>query len=124
MEPLTESEIEAGRTKKGGFSKDQLAKWGVSWPPSKGWKAKLLAGEDVGENETSDRVSFTLTSDRAFLLKAASDMSAIDRNHYALIMLGKMIDRGEFLAPDDWWRGTPEGLAAHKAEYPIMDSIG
>lgn len=38
----TEAEIEAARTAKGGWTKDQLAQWGVSWPPSKGWK-KLLA---------------------------------------------------------------------------------
>jgi len=42
-------EIEAGRSEKGGFSKAQLAKWGVPWPPPKGWKETLLAGQTMVE---------------------------------------------------------------------------
>jgi len=34
--------IEAARTPAGGWTKDQLASWGVSWPPKKGWKAELM----------------------------------------------------------------------------------
>jgi hypothetical protein len=37
-----EEEIEAARTPNGGWTKEQLAKWGVSWPPPKGWKRKLI----------------------------------------------------------------------------------
>ncbi|CCB64434.1 hypothetical protein [Hyphomicrobium sp. MC1] len=44
---MTEEEIEAGRSAKGGFTKEQLAKWGVPWPAPKGWKAALLAGETM-----------------------------------------------------------------------------
>ncbi|MFF4753368.1 hypothetical protein ACWD5R_41995 [Streptomyces sp. NPDC002514] len=29
-------EVEAARTRVGGWKRDQLAAWGVSWPPSKG----------------------------------------------------------------------------------------
>lgn len=43
---LSEDDIEAGRTAKGGFSRAQLAAWGVPWPPPKGWKQDLLAGEN------------------------------------------------------------------------------
>lgn len=43
---LTEEQIEAGRTPKGGFSKSQLAKWGVTWPPKTGWKKALIEGRD------------------------------------------------------------------------------
>ena len=33
--------VDAARTPAGGWTKDQLAFWGVSWPPPKGWKKKL-----------------------------------------------------------------------------------
>lgn len=38
----TAAEIEAAKTPKGGWTKDQLAAWGISWPPPEGWKAKLI----------------------------------------------------------------------------------
>lgn len=38
----TEEMIENGKTPEGGWTKEQLAKWGVSWPPPKGWKEALL----------------------------------------------------------------------------------
>lgn len=34
-------EIEAARSPNGGYSRAQLAAWGVSWPPPKGWKDEL-----------------------------------------------------------------------------------
>lgn len=34
-------EIEAARTPAGGWKRDQLAAWGVQWPPPKGWKDEL-----------------------------------------------------------------------------------
>ncbi|MFI9588340.1 hypothetical protein ACIHCQ_42665 [Streptomyces sp. NPDC052236] len=34
-------EIEAARTDKGAWTRDQLAAWGVPWPPPKGWKDEL-----------------------------------------------------------------------------------
>lgn len=42
MRRLTEEEIEAGKSPKGGFTKQQLAKWGVPWPAPKGWRKRLL----------------------------------------------------------------------------------
>ena len=30
---LTEEEIEAGRSPRGGWTREQLAAWGVPWPP-------------------------------------------------------------------------------------------
>lgn len=44
---LSEEDIEAGRTATGGFSRAQLAAWGVPWPPPKGWKQDLLARENT-----------------------------------------------------------------------------
>lgn len=42
---ITREEIEAGRTPKGGFTRKQLAAWGVPWPPPGGWPEKLMRGE-------------------------------------------------------------------------------
>lgn len=39
---ITLEEIEAQKTENGGWTKDTLAQWGVSWPPKKGWKADLI----------------------------------------------------------------------------------
>lgn len=46
---VTLSEIEAARTPSGGWTRSQLAEWGVPWPPPKGWKARL-AGTTVVED--------------------------------------------------------------------------
>lgn len=37
----SKAEIEAKRTTAGGWTKAQLAEWGVPWPPPRGWK-KIL----------------------------------------------------------------------------------
>ena len=39
---ITEEEIMAWQTPKGGWTKDTLAEWGIPWPPPKGWKKGLL----------------------------------------------------------------------------------
>ncbi|OUC86499.1 hypothetical protein CA983_41685 [Streptomyces swartbergensis] len=36
-------EIEAARTPAGGWTRNQLAAWGVPWPPPKGWKEEVTA---------------------------------------------------------------------------------
>ena len=43
---MTEAEIEAGKSPKGGFTRQQLAEWGVPWPTPKGWKKALMEGRD------------------------------------------------------------------------------
>ncbi|QKV93905.1 hypothetical protein HUT19_20840 [Streptomyces sp. NA02950] len=43
-------EVTAAQTPKGGWTKRQLAEWGVPWPPPQGWRKHLEAkwrGEDV-----------------------------------------------------------------------------
>ena len=39
---VTFNDIEAARTPKGGWTRAQLAEWGVPWPPPKGWKQQLI----------------------------------------------------------------------------------
>ncbi len=46
---LTPEEVEAGRSPAGGFTRKQLAAWGVPWPPPSGWLQALLRGEEVSE---------------------------------------------------------------------------
>ena len=43
VEPSTPSpdEVAAARTPAGGWTKAQLAAWGVPWLPPKGWRAEL-----------------------------------------------------------------------------------
>ena len=43
---LSRAEVEAGRSPAGGFTRKQLAAWGVPWPPPDGWLRALLRGED------------------------------------------------------------------------------
>lgn len=43
MTPISVSVIEAALTGRGGFSAATFARWGVPWPPPKGWKATIIA---------------------------------------------------------------------------------
>ena len=42
---MTEDEILAARTASGGWTRETLERWGVPWPPPKGWKAALIAAD-------------------------------------------------------------------------------
>lgn len=59
---ITSKEIEAAKTPSGGWDKDQLAKWGVRWPPPKGWKEKLFKASRVAvhimESEIDNPIHF------------------------------------------------------------------
>lgn len=44
-------EIEAACTPAGGWKRDQLAKWGVPWPPPKGWKDELIERWEVARRD-------------------------------------------------------------------------
>ncbi len=52
---ITEAEIDAKRTAAGGWSKSDLAAWGVPWPPPKGWRKALLTNgvPYVGDKESN-----------------------------------------------------------------------
>lgn len=39
---ITKDEIDAAKTDKGGWTKDQLEKWDVPWPPHKGWRQQII----------------------------------------------------------------------------------
>lgn len=48
--PISAAEIEAGKSAAGGWSRKQLAAWGVPWPPPKGWKDHLMAEKQGKES--------------------------------------------------------------------------
>ncbi len=49
---ITEGQLEALKSNKGGFTKATLVSLGVKWPPKKGWKKRLLVnGYSPGEGE-------------------------------------------------------------------------
>lgn len=50
---VSKEEIEAAKTANGGWTRETLAKWGVSWPPPKGWK-KELENDDHRANRNSE----------------------------------------------------------------------
>lgn len=52
--PRTEEEIDAHQSPNGGFTKATLAKWGVTWPPKKGWRKALLEGRDPNNPDFED----------------------------------------------------------------------
>jgi hypothetical protein len=39
---ITEQEILAAMTPRGGYTRGQLEQWGVPWPPPPGWKKWIL----------------------------------------------------------------------------------
>ena len=43
---------------RGGFSRAQLAQWGVPWPPPKGWKSALLRGKPIPTVKPIERKEF------------------------------------------------------------------
>lgn len=49
----TLQEIEAAQTPAGGWTRETLAKWGVSWPPRKGWRQRLERLQQAADNQYS-----------------------------------------------------------------------
>jgi hypothetical protein len=46
---ITDEQIEAGKSPRGGWTKKTLAAWGVSWPPPKGWRTALRTGQPMSK---------------------------------------------------------------------------
>lgn len=42
---LTRAQIDDAKSPHGGWSRETLAGWGVPWPPPKGWRRALEAGQ-------------------------------------------------------------------------------
>jgi hypothetical protein len=58
---LSREEVEAGRSAAGGFTRAQLASWGVPWPPPAGWLQALLRGEDGADDHSTAEKACSMT---------------------------------------------------------------
>lgn len=72
---ITPEEIEAGRTGRGGWKRETLAKWGVPWPPPRGWRKRLLAGLSPVSSEDSPRPKSCLELRVEALEKKVAELS-------------------------------------------------
>lgn len=55
---VTKREILAARTRAGGWTRETLAQWGVSWPPRAGWIDRLINGvrEEIWDDPEPDEI--------------------------------------------------------------------
>lgn len=56
MKRVTNEEVEAARSPKGGWTRATLAKWGVPWPPPRGWRRVITLDHPRkrGQAESTD----------------------------------------------------------------------
>jgi hypothetical protein len=72
MSPIIPLEdIMSKHTPRGGWTRADLARWGVPWPPPRGWKAML-----TGNAPTDDWIALTKAEER--LLEALQALKAIE----------------------------------------------
>lgn len=55
---LSAEEIDAAKTTNGGWTKKQLAQWGVPWPPPKGWRKALIRGTELPSPRRARKTRF------------------------------------------------------------------
>lgn len=65
---ITDEEIESKRTSAGGFSRSQLAAWGVNWPPIKGWRYALVHGGDPNSPQWKESQDTEISETRVEML--------------------------------------------------------
>ena len=63
---LTDAVIEAGKSTKGGFTRKQLAAWGVPWPPPAGWRTALRTGQPIPKPQRTKKQRLASKKQRAF----------------------------------------------------------
>jgi hypothetical protein len=103
---VTREEIDAKKSKNGGWTKETLASWGVPWPPPKGWRKALIAGEPVTASKAS---SGKWTEEE---MKTADLVHGPDSTHsdtYRLHVPGTDDRTGKYLDVPGWMVGDQEG---------------
>lgn len=68
-----ELEIEQAKTQAGGWTRAQLATWGVPWPPPKGWKKNLIQ-----ERRSAARTTVSKTVNESSSLSAPASLCQQD----------------------------------------------
>lgn len=53
---MTKEEIESAMTFRGGWTRAQLAEWGVPWPPPNGWKQRLIHENSNDSNRMTHHI--------------------------------------------------------------------
>ncbi len=94
--------VQAKATSNGGWTKEQLAEWGIPWPPPKGWKKDLL------------RRSRILTASRSRIQKKAPDWVRELRYEIGMVSEARR-DRLEFLL-----RWAARKVSACRGRQPVF----
>ena len=68
-----EEEILAARTAQGGWTKAQLAEWGVPWPPPRGWKNAWEKRADCRDSVSEERPEITMGTSEVNMRPEGSD---------------------------------------------------
>ncbi len=62
---VTDAQIEAARTERGGWTRQQLAEWGVPWPLPKGWRSALVLGSNARDKWARSKASAIMAASYA-----------------------------------------------------------
>lgn len=84
---MTAEEIDAKRSPRGGWTAKTLAEWGISWPPPRGWRKALLAGNTPIRGRSRKRTRRTRPEDPLRL--ARSEMETINEAAISSAQRGK-----------------------------------
>ncbi len=75
MMKITDAQIEAAKSPKGGFTRATLAAWGVPWPPVKGWRKALIEGRPIPKRRRQrSRANGRKTSEPSDVLMQAESL--------------------------------------------------
>lgn len=66
--------VESFKTDKGGFTRDSLAKLGVSWPPKSGWRKDLIVKLSNWEKQSAPLTSMEVVWKRIESLETQVDI--------------------------------------------------
>ena len=72
---LTAAQIDLARSKKGAWTRETLASWGVPWPPPKGWRKALLEGKPIPIREKAYNDKSGATCSKTIILDPNADLS-------------------------------------------------
>lgn len=107
---VTDREIDAARTPGGGWTRETLEGWGVSWPPPKGWR-KALATPTLSTGQSST-LGVWRANTAAMLGEDSAAVAFLDR---------KIEQQGADMAVLADERQTIQALLSIHAQYPRPD---
>ena len=138
---ITSTQIQAGRSAKGGWSRSTLTSWGVPWPPPKGWQEMLLSGQFQPDPWTKPvplrkeifQKGLKLNPTKPEVMLHGALLSAF-QHHRASVMFQELIPpyiADFYIAPcnivievDGSWHWTPAGIESDKRRDTFMTNKG